>query len=127
MLRNTYTHAVNANNVGIYDQYTRLLLAAVLLSPVFLTSSGPLDWMTLPILASVYPILTAIMAWDPIYARLNFSTVRDESVPGNAEQELEAPLSHARGNASPSATLRVAAQITQAEASNNSSQTKRVA
>lgn len=127
MLRNTSKHTVNADNVGIHDRYARLLLAAVLLSPVFATSSGPLGWITLPILASIYPVLTAIMAWDPVYARLNFSTVRDKSVPGNTEQELEAPLSHARGSASPSATLRVAAQITQAEASNNSSQTKRVA
>lgn len=127
MLRNTYTHAVNANNVGIYDQYARLLLTAVLLSPVFLTSSGPLDWMTLPILASVYPILTAIMAWDPVYGWLNFSTTHSKSTSVDTRQEPEALISHLGRDTSPTTTMRIDAKITQTEASNNLPQTKRVA
>jgi len=54
-------------NVSFYDRVNRLVLGSFLLVAMMATASIP-AWLTL---IPLYPILTAIAAWDPLYALFN--------------------------------------------------------
>lgn len=53
-------------NMGLYDRVNRLVLGCLLLIAMMDTNNLP-PWLTL---FTLYPILTAITAWDPVYAVL---------------------------------------------------------
>jgi hypothetical protein len=52
------------DNIHSIDRIARLALGAVMVTFIF-NPTFDAYWVAL---ASVYPIMTAIMAWDPIYA-----------------------------------------------------------
>jgi len=52
------------DNIHSVDRIVRLALGAVMVTLIF-NPAFDAYWVTL---ASVYPIITAIMAWDPAYA-----------------------------------------------------------
>ncbi len=54
------------DNVQPIDRLARFILGAAMIALIF-TPGFNSYWITL---ASVYPIMTAIMAWDPLYALL---------------------------------------------------------
>ena len=56
-------------NVSFYDRANRLVLGSLLLIAIMATSSVP-AWLAL---IPLYPILTAIAAWDPLYAVFNLA------------------------------------------------------
>ena len=56
----------NYDNLNPTDRLARLILGAVLIAVIFQPGFSHF-WVAL---TSVYPIMTAIMAWDPIYALL---------------------------------------------------------
>ncbi|WP_455204532.1 YgaP family membrane protein [Kaarinaea lacus] len=51
-------------NLGFYEKCNRVLVGSALLMLAMLTDEIP----TLFALAALYPLLTAIVAWDPLYA-----------------------------------------------------------
>lgn len=127
MLRNTSTQATTVNNVGTYDRVVRMLFAATLLAPAFVgTDAGPLGWLALPVLASIYPAATAVMGWDPIYHALDLSTVRMEPEPVDAAQVAEALVRRYHGPANRSGATTVP-EVAQSAASNNPSEDRRAA
>lgn len=57
-------------NMGWLDRVVRVLVGAGLVGVVFMDiyAGQPLSWHAyLPIIA-IYPLITAIMGWDPLYA-----------------------------------------------------------
>ncbi len=56
-------------NVSFYDRINRLVLGSLLLIAMMAMASIP-AWLSL---IPLYPILTAIAAWDPLYAILNLA------------------------------------------------------
>ena len=56
-------------NVGFYDKVNRLVMGSLLLIAMMAMESIP-AWLTL---VPAYPILTAIAAWDPLYAVFNLT------------------------------------------------------
>jgi uncharacterized protein (DUF983 family) len=64
-------------NMGFYDRINRIVIGSMILIAIMATNSLP-PWVTL---LTLYPILTAIIAWDPIYAMLgaSFSKMRRSS------------------------------------------------
>lgn len=54
------------DNIRPLERLARLLLGTTMIALMFYPSLAN-PWITL---ASVYPIITAIMAWDPVYAML---------------------------------------------------------
>ena len=52
------------DNIHLSDRVARLALGAALIATIFQPGFNHY-WIAL---VSVYPIMTAIMAWDPIYA-----------------------------------------------------------
>jgi hypothetical protein len=56
-------------NVSFYDKVNRLVMGSILLIAIMATESVP-AWLTL---IPLYPILTAIAAWDPLYAMFNLA------------------------------------------------------
>lgn len=64
------------SNITLYERVGRVLVGMALLSGVMLSSAMPV-WFAL---LAVYPIISAIMAWDPIYAALFMARPWFESV-----------------------------------------------
>jgi hypothetical protein len=64
-------------NVSFYDKVNRLVMGSLLLIAMMSMESIP-AWLTL---VPLYPILTAIAAWDPLYAVFNLArkTVAEKS------------------------------------------------
>ena len=56
-------------NMGFYDRINRIVIGSMMLIAIMATNSLP-PWATL---LTLYPILTAIIAWDPFYAMLGAS------------------------------------------------------
>ncbi len=54
------------DNIGTADRLARFVLGAILIAMIFSPNFNS-TWVSL---LSIYPIMTAIMAWDPIYAYL---------------------------------------------------------
>lgn len=52
-------------NVSVYGRAERLLVGIVLVSSVMFYGSVVPPWVSL---LAVYPLITSIMAWDPIFA-----------------------------------------------------------
>jgi len=52
------------SNVNIYEVVGRILAGIVLLASVIFNTVVPV-WFAL---LAIYPVMTAIIAWDPIYA-----------------------------------------------------------
>lgn len=90
MSRQTSAQTLSVTNLGTYDRVLRYLLAVTLLAPAFVISeTGTLDWLALPVLASIYPTLTAVTGWDPIYHWMGLSTVRENYAPIDPVQTVE--------------------------------------
>ena len=51
-------------NMSFYDRINRIVIGSMMLVATMATNSIP-PWVAL---LTLYPILTAIVAWDPLYA-----------------------------------------------------------
>ena len=121
MVRNTHTSPTNFDNVGPYDRLARVLLAIVLLTPVFIEiNDGPMGWMTIPVLLSVYPAMTVIMAWDPIYEWLGMSTMIRETGSSRSAQSGMQNMGHYGGHGTAAANDDRARCLRQSGISNSS-------
>jgi hypothetical protein len=60
--------------VGIFDRIARLIFGVALIA-LALNNPTETDWFARLIIIAVYPLLTALVAWDPVYAF--FEIVRD--------------------------------------------------
>ncbi len=56
--------------MSVTERLARVTLGAAMLAPVFSPTLGEMGWYSVIVLASVYPILTAITGVDPIRAIL---------------------------------------------------------
>ncbi len=65
----TTTNTLSAvNNVGYFDTALRGLITLSLLAPVLsMPSALHSSWLTLLALSSIYPLVTLLCRWDPIY------------------------------------------------------------
>ncbi len=99
MLQNTSTRIRLARNVGAYDRIARLLFAATLLAPAFVgNDAGPLGWLVASVLMALYPAITGLIGWDPIYRLLDLSTGHGKVVPRDAAQEVESLMRRYHGD-----------------------------
>lgn len=55
-------------NLGIVETGVRYFTGALLLAFILISSSIIPAWVAL---IAVYPVVTAIMAWDPVYAAIH--------------------------------------------------------
>lgn len=55
-------------NLGAVGVVIRLMLGALLLATTLVSNAVPV-WVAL---FAVYPVMTAIMIWDPVYAAIRF-------------------------------------------------------
>lgn len=57
-------------NVSTADRWLRVVMGSMLIGSVFVADQSPLGWIaTLP-LAGTFPVLTAIIGYDPLYRML---------------------------------------------------------
>ena len=54
-------------NIGMNDRVNRIIVGSMLILALMVTDNTP-AWIAL---AALYPVLTAIIAWDPVYAVFN--------------------------------------------------------
>lgn len=83
------------HNVGRLDRGIRLLLGLAMIGVVYFVKidsatalGGALQWWTLMPLFAVYPMITAFLGWDPVYAFFGAST--DSRSPDQLQQLNEA-------------------------------------
>lgn len=82
-------------NVGRVDRAIRLLLGLAMIGTVYFVKidsatalGGALQWWTLMPLFAVYPMITAFVGWDPVYAFFGANT--DGDAPDQMQQLHEA-------------------------------------
>lgn len=63
-------------NLGLLDRMVRMFLGAALLvgGIVSMFNNATLTWEPYAMLISIYPFLTTIVGWDPLYAALGART-----------------------------------------------------
>jgi len=87
-------------NIGWLDRVLRILLGATMLAyPAFLILTGEAvqsAWMLYSMLLSVYPWLTGIIGFDPIYEQFVVRTcdTSDRNPCGTFPFEIDAALGH---------------------------------
>jgi len=59
------------SNMSSYERGSRFVLAAVLIGAVLVEPGEPVVWLAL---VALYPMFTALMSWDPIYALFTRAT-----------------------------------------------------
>jgi hypothetical protein len=57
-------------NLNIVDRFLRIVLGAPLLAMVIITlrEGDSFGWHAYLMLVAIYPLMTAIMGWDPVYS-----------------------------------------------------------
>lgn len=67
-------------NLNIVDRFMRLLLGVTLLGLVIVTlkEGDSFGWNIYIMLGAIYPLMTAIMGWDPLYAVLGIRSCNKE-------------------------------------------------
>ena len=89
MIRNAQPQVLNVRNLGLFDRTSRVLLAAAMFAPIFANAvPGPLGVWTLAPLLAIYPLLTALLGWDPLYDGMGISTAKHTPEPIDAVQTL---------------------------------------
>jgi hypothetical protein len=86
-------------NMGWLDRVLRAVAGAALLAfamTAMMASNENLTWALYAVLASVYPLLTAIVGWDPIYEMMTVRTcgMSDRNPCGTFPFEVDAALGH---------------------------------
>ena len=95
---NLIKHLPTVQNLGLYDRSRRRVIAALMigLQPLNLINGGLFDWHGYVMLLGIYPALTAILGWDPIYALFNIrscgGTARNAC--GTFPYEVDAAMGH---------------------------------
>lgn len=95
---NLIKHLPTVQNLGLYDRIIRGVIAALMigLPPLNLINGGLFDWHGYVMLLGIYPALTAILGWDPIYALFNIrscgGTARNAC--GTFPYEVDAAMGH---------------------------------
>ena len=77
-MQNTYALY---HNVGYIDRALRISAGAIgILSVLALPDVGTLGWLALIPLIAVYPILSGLIAFDPVYAWIGIDTSRSSVI-----------------------------------------------
>jgi len=63
----TNTHYSDPKNLDRSQQVSRVILATVLLGITFTAPVGFLGWYSVLPLVAIYPLVTGLIGWDPIY------------------------------------------------------------
>ena len=71
-------------NIAQSERVARIALGVGLIIDV-VNGSGPLGSAALIPLASIYPVMTGFLGFDPIYAMFGFSTAKDEQTKRNSQ------------------------------------------
>lgn len=71
-------------NIGTAETSIRFSIGAVLLSTTMLSTTSS-AWIAL---LAIYPVITAIMSWDPLYASINNLFAKIRKSPQNAPSIL---------------------------------------
>ena len=75
MLKNAVNDQVKLVNLGYVDRVSRFLIGAALVASVYiLTTPAELSWALYLPLVGLYPLTTAMVGWDPLYAILGVNT-----------------------------------------------------
>ncbi|HEY5604789.1 MAG TPA: DUF2892 domain-containing protein [Gammaproteobacteria bacterium] len=101
-MQNTGTVFDEIPNIGFLDRSFRIAVGAVAIIAVLANqNTGMLDWLALVPLLAVYPIMTGLIAYDPLYAWLGINT-RKSSV--FSDEQLVRIIRSITGEENPPAT-----------------------
>jgi len=85
-------------NTGLMDRVVRLSIGGALIaaSAISLSSPAPVIWETYAILLAIYPLMTGMLGWDPVYTMFNAKTCRltGRNQCGTLPYEVDAMLGH---------------------------------
>lgn len=95
-------HARPIQNMGLVNRLVRFLMGAGILAyfVLFYAMNHPvwtLGWQVAAVAVSIYPILTAMVGWDPFYALFNVRSCNDSgrNQCGTLPYQIKAMLGHA--------------------------------
>lgn len=74
-------------NVGTVDRIARLGMGTLLLATAFISTE--IAWQGVSVLLAIPVIMSAIMAWDPLYALAHTNTFADKADVQSAEPDLK--------------------------------------
>lgn len=64
-------------NISNSERVARVVLGVGVILDVVFHASGPLGWVAILPILSIYPGLTGFIGYDPIYAMFGFSTANE--------------------------------------------------
>ena len=76
------------SNITMYEKGNRILVGIALLASVMLGDMVPV-WFAL---IAIYPIITAIIAWDPMYAAFCATVLKARSFAASLHRSHKIPL-----------------------------------
>jgi len=85
-------------NASLIDRIIRLSIGGALVtaSVISLSSTTTVMWETYAILLAIYPLMTGMLGWDPIYSMTNTKTCRltGRNQCGTLPYEMDAAMGH---------------------------------
>ena len=87
------------HNIGLIDRAIRFFIGGALLFLGVLSavlSGGVNVWHALAVLVSIYPLMTCMMGWDPVYQLIGLRTGADRgrNVTGTLPYQIDAAMKH---------------------------------
>ncbi len=87
------------HNIGLIDRAGRFFLGGALLflGVIAAVIAGSIQvWHAVAVLVSIYPLMTCMMGWDPVYQLLNWRTGSEDgrNVTGTLPYQLDAAVGH---------------------------------
>ena len=61
-------HELDVKNISMSNRAVRVLLGCSMVGIVFFSNSVPLGWLAMLPLIAIYPLMTGVLGWDPVYA-----------------------------------------------------------
>lgn len=99
-MKGTTQQLIVVQNIGLMDRVLRIAIGALMLggATYSLASGSVVSWEAFAIALSVYPFLTAILGWDPVYGAMDTRTCRIDGKGrnqcGTFPYEVDAALGH---------------------------------
>ena len=86
-------------NTGLLDRVLRVIIGAIMLIGVivYIQRTGVVvDWEAYVALLSIYPLLSGILGWDPLYAMVRYRTCRmtGRNQCGTLPYQVDAVMGH---------------------------------
>ncbi|NOX26920.1 MAG: DUF2892 domain-containing protein [Gammaproteobacteria bacterium] len=97
-MKQALARLAEVHNIGLIDRVARILLGATLVGGAItsILNSSVVTWQVYVALFAIYPLMTGMLGWDPVYAVGHTKTcdLSDRNRCGTFPYQIDAMLGH---------------------------------